>query len=132
MYDLAGGWGDDPPFHVPVFVLTRTAREKLSKEGGTTFTFITDGVESALSRARAAAGDRDIWIGGGANTIQQFLAAGLVGEMQVHIAPVLFGAGIRLFDHLDPEPIQLEGTRVIESPGVTHLRYRVGRLATAE
>jgi dihydrofolate reductase len=132
MYDLADGWGDDPPFHVPVFVLTRTAREEISKEGGTTFTFVTDGIHSALAQARAAAGDRDIWVAGGANTIQQHLGAGLIDEMQIHIAPVLFGAGIRLFDHLGPEHIPLEGTRVIESPGVTHLRYRIGRRVAPE
>jgi dihydrofolate reductase len=124
MFDNAQGWGDNPPFHVPVFVLTHEAREPLPKEGGTTFTFVTDGIESALEQARAAAGDRNVAIGGGANTIQQSLAAGLVDEVQVHIVPLFLGGGIRLFDELGPE-IELETTRVIEAPKVTHLRFRV-------
>jgi dihydrofolate reductase len=124
MFDNAQGWGDDPPFHVPVFVLTHEAREPLAKEGGTTFTFVTDGIESALEQARAAAGNRNVAIGGGANTIQQYLAAGLVDELQVHIVPLLLGGGIRLFDDLG-SGIELETTRVIESPAVTHLRFLV-------
>jgi dihydrofolate reductase len=124
MFDNAQGWGDTPPFHVPVFVLTHEAREPLPKEGGTTFTFVKDGIESALEQARAAAGNRNVAIGGGANTIQQYLAARLVDELQVHIAPLFLGGGIRLFDELGPE-IELETTRVIESPKVTHLRFRV-------
>lgn len=127
MFDNAEGWGDEPPFHVPVFVLTHEAREKLVKEGGTTFTFVTDGIESALAQARAAAGDKDVAIGGGANTIQQFIAAGLLDEIQIHLVPVLLGDGIRLFEHLDTEPIELARTRVVESPGVTHLRFRAIR-----
>ena len=124
MFDNAGGWGDNPPFHMPVFVLTHEGREELVKEGGTTFTFVTDGVESALKQARAAAGGKDVGVAGGANTIQQFVKAGLLDELQVHIAPLMLGGGIRLFDQMDPG-IQLECTRVIESPRVTHLRYRV-------
>ena len=124
MFDNAHGWGENPPFHVPVFVLTHEAREPLPKEGGTTFTFVTDGIESVLEQARAAAGNRNVGIGGGANTIQQYLAARLVDELQVHIAPLFLGGGIRLFDELGPE-IELETTRVIESPKVTHLRFRV-------
>jgi dihydrofolate reductase len=124
MFDNAHGWGDNPPFHVPVFVLTHEAREPLPKEGGTTFTFVTDGIESALEQARAAAGDRNVAIGGGANTIQQYLAAELVDQLQVHIAPLFLGGGIRLFAEVGPE-IELETTRVIESPKVTHLRFRV-------
>ncbi|MGH2725112.1 MAG: dihydrofolate reductase family protein [Actinomycetota bacterium] len=124
MYDLAGGWGENPPFHVPVFVLTRGAREPLAKAGGTTFTFVTDGIESALAQAREAAGDRDVSVGGGANTIQQYLRAGLIDEMQIHIAPVLLGEGIRLFEQ-GTEGIELEITRVIGSPKVAHLRFRV-------
>jgi dihydrofolate reductase len=127
MYELAEGWGDNPPFHKPVFVLTHQPREPLVKEGGTTFTFVTDGAESALAQARAVAGDRDISIGGGANTVQQYLDAGLVDEMQIHIVPVLLGAGIRLFEGIGPELVKLETTRVIESPAVTHLRFRVLR-----
>lgn len=125
MFDLAEEWGENPPFHMPVFVLTHRARETLAKEGGTTFTFVTDGIESALRQARAAAGDKAISVGGGANTIQQFIKAGLLDEIQIHLVPVLLGSGIRLFDHLDPEPIELESTRVIASPAVTHLRFRV-------
>jgi dihydrofolate reductase len=127
MFDNAEGWGDEPPFHVPVFVLTHEGREKLVKEGGTTFTFVTDGIESALAQARAAAGDKDVAIGGGANTIQQFIAAGLLDEIQIHLVPVLLGDGIRLFEQLGGEPIELEGTRVVASPDVTHLRFDVKR-----
>lgn len=125
MFDNAEGWGDEPPFHMPVFVLTHEAREKLAKKGGTTFTFVTDGIESALAQARAAAGDKDVSIGGGASSIQQFLRAGLLDELQIHLVPVLLGDGIRLFDNLDGEPFELEKTRVVDSPGVTHLRFRV-------
>lgn len=125
MFDNAQGWGDNPPFHMPVFVLTHEPREELTKEGGTTFTFVTDGIESALEQARAAAGDNDVAVGGGATTVQQYIKAGLVDEMQIHIAPLLLGGGIRLLDHLGTEQIELEKTRVIDSPGVTHLRFRV-------
>jgi dihydrofolate reductase len=126
MFDLAKGWGDNPPFHMPVYVLTHEARDPLVKEGGTTFTFVTGGIESALDQARAAAGDKDVSIGGGANTIQQFLSAGLVDEFQIHIAPMLLGDGVRLFDQA-PADVKLETTRVIESPRVTHLKFRVLR-----
>lgn len=125
MFDVANGWGDNPPFHVPVFVITHEAREKLVKEGGTTFTFVTGGIESTLDQARAAAGDKDVSVGGGANVIQQYLSAGLLDEIQIHLVPVLLGDGRRLFDHIGTEQIELERTRVIESPGVTHLRFRV-------
>jgi dihydrofolate reductase len=127
MYDLAEGWGDNPPFHKPVFVLTHRAREPLIKEGGTTFTFVTDGAASALAQARAVADDRDISIAGGASTVQQYLGAGSVDEMQIHIVPILLGSGIRLFEGIGPEQVKLETTRVIESPAVTHLRFRVLR-----
>jgi len=127
MFDVGEGpWGDEPPFHVPVFVLTHEAREPLVKEGGTTFTFVTDGVESALEQARAAAGDQDISVAGGANIAQQYLAAGLLDELQIHLVPVLVGDGVRLFDNLGTDQIELESTRVIESAGVTHLRFGVG------
>jgi dihydrofolate reductase len=119
-------WGDEPPFHHPVFVLTHHAREPVTKQGGTTFTFVTDGIESALEQARAAAGDKNVAVGGGANVAQQYLRAGLLDEVQIHLAPVLLGDGVRLFeDHLGPERCEIECTRVIESPAVTHLRYRV-------
>lgn len=120
-----GPWGDDPPFHGPVFVLTHEAREPLTKKGGTTFTFVTDGIERALERARAAEGDKDVSIAGGANVIQQYLKAALLDEIQIHLVPVLIGDGVRLFERLGTEPLELEPTRVIEGLGVTHLRFRV-------
>jgi dihydrofolate reductase len=124
MFDLARGWGDEPPFHAPVFVLTHEARDPLPKKGGTTFTFVNDGIESALEQAQAAAGDKDVGIGGGANTIQQYLSAGLVDEFQIHVAPLLLGGGVRLFDQA-PAHLEVETTRVLESPKVTHLKFRV-------
>ena len=127
MFDNARGWGDNPPFHVPVFVLTHDARDQLVKDGGTTFTFVTDGIESALGQARDAAGERDVSVAGGANTIQQYLKAGLLDEIQVHLVPLLLGGGIRLFDHLGSGHVELETTRVIESARVTHLRFRVAK-----
>jgi dihydrofolate reductase len=120
-----GWWGDEPPFHVPVFVLTHHAREPLPMEGGTTFNFVTDGIESALDQAREAAGDKDIHVAGGAEAVQQYLTAGLVDEFQVHIAPVFLGTGTPLFDNLGSEPPKVECSRAIESPAVTHVRYRV-------
>jgi dihydrofolate reductase len=125
MFDVANGWGDNPPFHMPVFVITHDAREKLVKEGGTTFTFVTGGIESALEQAKAAAGDKDVSVAGGANIIQQYLSAGLLDEIQIHLVPVLLGDGRRLFDHISAEQIELEITRVIESPEVTHIKFRV-------
>ena len=119
------GWPDPPPFRAPVFVLTNHAREPWVRQGGTTFTFVTYGYRERLKDATAAAGDKDILIAGGANTVRQFLEAGLLDELQIHLAPVLLGDGVRLFDHVDPERIELEPTRVIDSPRVTHLRYRV-------
>ena len=124
MFDLARGWGDEPPFQKPVFVLTHRAGERLEKKGGTTFTFVTDGIESALEQARAAAGDMDVAIGGGAETIQQYLSAGHVDEFQIHVAPMLLGGGVRLFEQA-PAELGLELAGVIGSPRVTHLKYRV-------
>jgi dihydrofolate reductase len=120
-----GWWGDDPPFHVPVFVLTHHEREPLPLQGGTTFTFVTEGIAPALEQAKAAAGDKDVLLAGGANVAQQYLAADLLDEMQIHLAPVLLGGGVRLLDNLDAGKVGFELTRVIESPAVTHLRYRV-------
>jgi dihydrofolate reductase len=120
-----GWWGDEPPFRHPVFILTHYAREPVTKQGGTTFTFVTDGIESALEQARAAAGDKDVAIAGGANAIQQFLGAGLVDELQIHVVPMLLGGGTRLFDGIGPAQVELENTRVVESPRVTHLTFRV-------
>jgi dihydrofolate reductase len=122
-----GWWGDDPPFHVPVFVLTHHPRETVVKQGGTTYTFVTDGIEAALEQARAAAGDKDVALGGGATLVQQYVKAGLLDELQIHVVPVLLGGGVSLFDRLDIDPVELEATRVIESPLVTHLRFRVPR-----
>jgi dihydrofolate reductase len=121
-----GWWGDDPPFRVPVFVLTHHRRAPVTKEGGTTYTFVTDGIASALEQARAAAGARDVAVAGGASVVQQSLEAGGIDEFQLHVAPVLLGRGTRLFGDLG-EQVELECTRVIGSPGVTHLRYRVVR-----
>ena len=120
-----GWWGDEPPFGHPVFVLTHHAREPLEMNGGTTFTFVTDGIESALARARAAAGDKDVLVAGGGSAAQQFLAAGLLDELQLHVVPLLLGGGVRLFDHLGPDRRELALERVIASPAVTHLAYRV-------
>ena len=120
-----GWWGDDPPFHVPVFVVTHHAREPLIKQGGTTFAFVTDGIESALEQAREAAGDQDVGLSGGANIAQQYLKAGLIDELQIHLVPVLLNDGARLFDSLGDARVGLECTRAIEAPGVTHLTYRV-------
>jgi len=120
-----GWWGDEPPFRMPVFVLTHHPREPLPKEGGTTFTFVSDGIDSAIDQARAAAGQKDVVLAGGADVIQQALRAGLLDEVQVHVAPVLLGGGTRLFDRLDPEQLGLEKTRVIDSPAVTHFLLRV-------
>jgi dihydrofolate reductase len=118
-----GWWGEDPPYHTPVFVLTHHAREPLPMRGGTTFHFITDGIRSALDQARAAAGEKDVSIAGGAKTIQQYLAAGLLDELYLHIAPVILGAGERLLEDVgDPK---LEPVQVIPSPRVTHVRYRI-------
>jgi dihydrofolate reductase len=119
-----GWWGDDPPFHAPVFVLTHHARETVTKEGGTSYTFVTDGIEAALEQARAATGDKNVHLAGGADVAQQYLKAGLLDEMQIHLVPLFLGGGVRLFDRLGDDPIELETTRVIESPMVTHLRYR--------
>ncbi len=118
-------WGDEPPFRHPVFVLTHHAREAVTKQGGTTFTFVTGGIEAALEQARAAAGDRDVAVAGGASAVQQYLAGGLLDELQLHVVPLLLGDGVRLFDGLGTDPPELEQTRVIASPTVTHLRYRV-------
>ena len=119
-----GWWGDDPPFGYPVFVLTHHEREPLTL-GDTTFTFATDGIESAYEQARAAAGGKDVLIGGGANVAQQYLAAGMVDELLLHVAPVLLGGGARLFDGAGAG--ELECTQVAEAPKATHLRYRPRR-----
>jgi dihydrofolate reductase len=118
-----GWWGEDPPFHMPVFVLTHHQREPLTLSD-TTFTFVTDGTEAALEQARAAAGEKDVLIGGGADVINQYLAAGHVDELELHVVPLLLGGGARLFEGIGPD-LELEQIRVVEAPGVAHLKYRV-------
>ncbi len=118
-----GWWGDDPPFHEPVFVLTHHARSPLTLSD-TTFHFVTDGIATALDRARQAAGRHDVLVGGGAKTINQYLAAGLLDELQLHVVPILLGGGARLFDGVGRN-VRLDLVRVIDAPGVTHLKYDV-------
>ena len=118
-----GWWGEEPPYHAPVFVLTHHPREPLVMEGGTTFTFVTDGIDAALAQARTAAGDRDVSIAGGAATVNQYLAAGVIEELRLHVAPIVLGAGERLFEgvgELALEPIAVSGSAL-----VTHVSYRV-------
>lgn len=124
----ADSWfGDDPPFHVPVFILTHQARKAESKQGGTSYTFVTDGIEPALEQAKAAAGDKDVVLAGGASVAQQYLKAGLVDEAQIHISHVLLGGGTHLFDALGIDPLEVETTRVVASPSVTHIRFELPR-----
>ena len=118
-----GWWGATPPFHQPVFVLTHHAREPLKLEGGTTFTFVTDGIEAALERARRAAGGNDIALGGGANAARQYLAAGLVDEMEISLVPTLLGSGERLFDRVGDDLHGLELVRTVPAPKVVHLKF---------
>jgi dihydrofolate reductase len=118
-----GWWGENPPYHVPVFVLTHYPREPLAMLGGTTFNFVTDGIESALKQAREAAAGLDVAVAGGASTVQQYLAAGMLDELYLHIVPIVLGGGERLL--LDIGHPQLEPVKVVASPGVTHVRYRV-------
>jgi dihydrofolate reductase len=120
-----GYWGEDPPYHHPVFVLTHHAREPLEMQGGTTFRFVTEGIESALEQASEAAGGRDVSLGGGARAVQQYLAAGLLDEILISLVPVLLGNGARLFDDLGAARPRLEQVEAVEAPGVTHIRYRV-------
>lgn len=122
-----GWWGEDPPFHHPVFVLTNHARESVAMDGGTTFHFVTDGIESALEQARAAAGEKDVVIGGGAQTAQQYLAAGLVDEFFLTVAPLILGSGERLLDGLDPAKLRFAQEKTFEGNGVTHIKYQVLR-----
>jgi dihydrofolate reductase len=125
-----GYWGEDPPYHHPVFVLTRHPREPLEMQDGTTFRFITDGIESALGQAKNAAGAKDVSLGGGANVVQQYLAAGLLDEILVSVVPIFLGGGARLFDNLGETKPRLRQVEAVEAPGVTHIRY--ARLADSE
>lgn len=128
MFDAGeSSWPEEAPFHTPVFVLTKQRRDPWPRPGGTVFHFVNDGIESALRQAREVAGGRDIRIGGGAHTVQQFLNAGLVDEFHIAVAPVLLHSGPRVFDRLDPGRIELELAETIPSPRVTHLKYRVVR-----
>jgi dihydrofolate reductase len=120
-------WGDPPPYGMPVFIVTHEQRERLPMQGGTTYTFVTDGIEAALDLARAAAGGKNVGVWGGANIMRQYLKAGLLDEMHIHLAPVLLGGGIRLFEGLDPDRIELRRLSSIETPGATHLRLEVVR-----
>lgn len=118
-----GWWGDNPPFHYPVFVLTHHPREPLQLEGDTTFFFVTDGIESALRQAKVAAGDQDVSLAGGATAAQQYLRAGLVDEMLLSVAPVLLGEGERLFKNVGDNLYGLKLIEAVAAPGVTHLRF---------
>lgn len=118
-------WGDPPPFGMPVFVVTHEQREPLPMQGGTTYTFVTDGIEAALELARAAAGDKNVGIWGGATIISEYLRAGLLDEMQIHLIPVLLGSGVRLFEDLGPRRIELRRTSSLETPRATHFRFEV-------
>jgi dihydrofolate reductase len=119
-----GWWGEDPPYHNDVFILTHYPREPLEMEGGTTFHFVTDGIERALERARESADGKDVRLWGGAQVANQYLAAGLLDELELHVVPVVLGDGARLFDNLGDAAVQLEQIRAVEAPGVTHLSYR--------
>jgi dihydrofolate reductase len=128
VFDLGvGPWGDNPTFHAPCFVLSHKAQATIVKQGGTSYTFITDGIESALEKAQAAAGEKDIVLNGGANAAQQYLKAGLLEEINLHLVHVLLGEGIPLFGNLGTEQIRLEKISITEAPGVTHLQFRVVR-----
>lgn len=119
-------WGDDPPFHLPVFVATHRPKVAVTKRGGTTYTFVTGGIEGAVAQARAAAGDRDVVVLGGAAIIQQCIRAGLLDELRLHLVHILLGGGTRLFGGLEPTFPAFERTRLIDDEGVTHLDFRVG------
>jgi dihydrofolate reductase len=120
-----GWWGDDPPFHHPVFVLTHHEREPVEMQGGTTYHFVTDGPEAALERAREAAGGRDVLISGGPETINEYLRLGLLDELEIHVTPVILGGGSRLLENVGD--LKLEPIRTVDAPGVAHLKYRVVR-----
>ena len=126
MLDLGiGPWGENPTFHMPIFVLSHEAHKPIIKQGGTTYYFVTAGIQSALKQAEEVAGGKDIMLLGGANVAQQFLKAGLLDEIHLHLVPVLLGEGIRLFENIGTGPIQLEQISLTEEPGVTHFRFRI-------
>src|ERR687895_260929 len=121
--EWTGWWGDNPPYHYPVFIVTHHPRDPVEMKGGTTFHFVTDGIESALEQARQAAGASDVMIGGGASVVQQYLAAGFVDEFELHVVPILLGDGERLLEKVGD--LKLEQVSAVNAPGVTHIRYRV-------
>jgi len=118
-----GWWGENPPFHVPVFILTHNKRQKVIKQGGTTFTFVTDGIDSALAQAKDVAGEKVVGISGGANVIQQFIKAGLLDELEIHLVPVLLKGGTRLLENLGDA--KLKKVKVVDFPSVTHIKYHL-------
>ncbi|MGN6169127.1 MAG: dihydrofolate reductase family protein [Solirubrobacteraceae bacterium] len=120
-----GWWGENPPYHHSVVVITHHPREPLEMEGGTTFYFVSDGIESALAQARGAARGKDVWLAGGASVINQYLAAGLVNEIDISIAPVVLGSGARLFDGVEHGAIKLKQIRTVDAPAVAHIKYEV-------
>ena len=123
-------WGDPPPFGMPVFIVTHEAREPMPMQGGTTYRFVTDGIEAALELARAAAGDNNVLVQGGANIIRQYLTAGLLDELHIAIVPILLGDGIRLFEGLDPAGIELRKVSSIDTASATHFRFEVVKRPT--
>jgi dihydrofolate reductase len=119
-----GWWGENPPFHMPVFVVTHHDRKPLEMQGGTIFYFVTEGIQAALEKARSSAGDKDVAIGGGADVAQQYVKARLIDEMQIHVVPVLLGGGARLFENMDGQQTAYECVRLVNSPTVSHYKYR--------
>ena len=122
--EWTGWWGDDPPYHHHVFIVTHHPRDPVEMRGGTTFHFVTDGIESALEQAKEAAGGKDVKLWGGGQIVQQYLAAGLLDELELHVVPLVLGGGARIFDNLQDADVRLEQVRAVEAPGVTHLKYR--------
>jgi dihydrofolate reductase len=122
-----GPWGDNPTFHAPCFVVSHRSAARLKREGGTSYTFVTDGIESALEQARAAAAGKTVMVMGGANIVDQYVGRGFVDEIVIHLVPVVLGAGTQLFDRVDNAPIEFERTQVIQGPDATHLRFRLIR-----
>ena len=125
--DWRGWWGENPPYHVPVYVLTHYPRAPLEMQGGTVFHFVTDGVESALAKAKASAREKDVVIAGGAHTVQQYLSIGAIDEVELHLVPQLLGAGDRWCDNVPASKLRFEPVRVVQATDVTHLKYRVVR-----
>ncbi len=128
LFDVGvGPWGDNPTFHAPCFVVSHRSAARLKREGGTSYTFVTDGIESALEQARAAAAGKTVMVMGGANIVDQYVGGGFVDEIVIHLVPVVLGAGTRLFDRVDNAPIEFEQTQVIQGPDATDLRFRLVR-----